>query len=156
MDIILKQDLENLGHKNDIVTVKDGYARNYLIPKGYAVIATESAKKMHAENQRQRAHKEEKLKQEAEDIAQKLEGTSIEIPAKTSSKGKIFGSVNTIQIAEELKKKGFEVERKNISINNEPIKEVGKYKANIKLHKEVNVEIDFEVKPENENKEEKE
>ncbi len=153
MDIILKQDLDNLGHKNDIVTVKDGYARNYLIPKGYAVIATESAKKMHAENQRQRAHKEEKLKQEAEEIAKKIEGTSITIPAKTSSKGKIFGSINTIQIAEELKKKGIDVERKNISIKEEPIKEVGNYKANVKLHKDVNVEIDFEVKPENKEEE---
>jgi len=108
---------------------------------------------MHAENQRQRAHKEEKLKQEAEGIAKKIEGTSITIPAKTSSKGKIFGSINTIQIAEELKKKGIDVERKNISIKEEPIKEVGNYKANVKLHKDVNVEIDFEVKPENKEEE---
>jgi len=145
MEIILKQDMPGLGHKNDIVTVKKGYARNYLIPKGYALLATERAKKMHAENVKQRAHKEEKIKNEAQAIADKLEGLTLTIGAKTSSTGKIFGSVNTIQIAEGLQKEGFEIDRKNISLSEDAIKNVGKYKADIKLHKEVNVEIEFEI-----------
>lgn len=145
MDIILKQDMPNLGHKDDIVSVKEGYARNYLIPQGIAILATKSAKKMHDENLRQRAHKLEKIKEQAEEIAKKMEGISLTIGAKTSSKGKIFGSVNTIQIAESLKEKGFEVERKNITIPEDQIKEVGTYKATIKLHKEVKVEIPFEI-----------
>jgi len=148
MEIILKEDIQSLGSKNDLVTVKNGYARNYLIPKGLAVLATESAKKMHEENSRQRAHKEEKLKEVAEEQAKKLENINIVIGAKTSSKGKIFGSVNTIQIAEELKQKGIEIDRKNIYIKEEPIKEVGKYTATIKLHKEVSKDIEFEVKGE--------
>jgi len=148
MEIILKEDIQNLGSKNDLVTVKNGYAQNYLIPKGYAILATESAKKMHEENKRQRAHKEEKLKKVAEEQAKELENIDIVIGAKTSSKGKIFGSVNTIQIAEELKQKGIEIDRKNIYIKEEPIKEVGKYTATIKLHKEVSKDIEFEVKGE--------
>jgi len=148
MEIILKEDIQNLGSKNDLVTVKNGYARNYLIPKGLAVLATESAKKMHEENSRQRAHKEEKLKKVAEEQAKKLDNINIVIGAKTSSKGKIFGSVNTIQIAEELKQQGIEIDRKNIYIKEEPIKEVGKYTATIKLHKEVSKDIEFEVKGE--------
>ena len=145
MEVILKEDIQNLGHKNDIVTVKNGYGRNYLIPKGLAVIATGSAKKMHEENIRQRAHKEEKVKNEAQEIANKIEKVSLSIGAKTSSTGKIFGSVNTIQIAEALKEKGYEIERKNISIPEDQIKEVGKYTATIKLHKEVSVDIEFEI-----------
>ncbi len=145
MDIILKQDMPNLGHKDDIVSVKEGYARNYLIPQGIAILATKSARKMHDENLRQRAHKLEKIKEQAEEIAKKMEGISLTIGAKTSSKGKIFGSVNTIQIAESLKEKGFEIERKNITIPEDQIKEVGTYKATIKLHKEVKVEIPFEI-----------
>jgi len=148
MEIILKEDIQSLGSKNDLVTVKNGYARNYLIPKGLAVLATESAKKMHEENSRQRAHKEEKLKEVAEEQAKKLENINIVIGAKTSSKGKIFGSVNTIQIAEKLKQQGIEIDRKNIYIKEEPIKEVGKYTATIKLHKEVSKDIEFEVKGE--------
>jgi|SRR6056297_1085832 len=148
MEIILREDIQNLGSKNDLVTVKNGYARNYLIPKGLAVLATESAKKMHEENSRQRAHKEEKLKEVAEEQAKKLDNINIVIGAKTSSKGKIFGSVNTIQIAEELKQQGIEIDRKNIYIKEEPIKEVGKYTATIKLHKEVSKDIEFEVKGE--------
>lgn len=148
MEIILKEDIQNLGSKNDLVTVKNGYARNYLIPKGLAVLATESAKKMHEENSRQRAHKEEKLKEVAEEQAKKLDNINIVIGAKTSSKGKIFGSVNTIQIAEELKQQGIEIDRKHIYIKEEPIKEVGKYTATIKLHKEVSKDIEFEVKGE--------
>ncbi len=145
MRIILKEDIPNLGDKNDIVDVKNGYARNYLIPRGLALNATKSILKMHEENLRQRAHKEEQLKKEAEELAEKLEDVSLTIGAKTSTKGKIFGSVNTIQIAEALKKEGFYIDRKAISLKDELIKEVGKYKASIKLHKEVVVDIDFEI-----------
>jgi len=145
MEIILKQDIPNLGHKDDIVIVKNGYARNYLIPQGIAIAATVSAKKVLAENIKQRAHKEAKVKADAEAIAKKLEGVKITIGAKTSSTGKIFGSVNTIQIAESLAQQGFEVERKNISIKDEQIKEAGTYTAEIKLHREVKVNLEFEV-----------
>ena len=145
MEIILLQEVANLGEKNDIVTVKTGYARNYLIPKGLAVNATASAKRIHAENLKQRAHKEAKLIKEAEEVAAKLKEIKITIGAKTSSKGKIFGSVNTIQIAESLKENGFEIDRKRITIQEDLIKEVGKYHANIKLHKEVIVTIEFEI-----------
>ena len=145
MEIILKQDMPNLGHKDDIVTVKDGYARNYLIPKGFAINATKTNRKVHEENLRQRAHKEAQLKEAAAELATKLEDISITIGAKTSTKGKIFGSVNTIQIAEELAKQGHEIDRKNITIKEELIKEVGKYTATVKLHKEVMVEIPFEI-----------
>jgi len=145
MEIILKQDMPNLGHKDDIITVKDGYARNYLIPKGFAVNATRTARKVHEENLRQRAHKEAQLKDTALELADKLKDVSITIGAKTSTKGKIFGSVNTIQIAEELGKQGFEVDRKNVTIKEELIKEVGKYTATVKLHREVEVEIPFEI-----------
>lgn len=145
MEIILKEDFNNLGHKDDIIVVKDGYARNYLIPKGFAINATPSAKKMHKEVLKQRAHKEEKLREVAEENAKKLEGVSLRIGAKTSTKGKIFGSVNTIQIAEALKELGFEIDRKNISIVEELIKEVGSYTAKIKLHKAVYVDIPFEI-----------
>jgi len=145
MEIILKEDINNLGHKDDIVNVKDGYARNYLIPNGLAIIATKSALKMHNEILKQRAHKEEQLKQEAEEISKKLDGVSLTLGAKTSTKGKIFGSVNTIQIAEALKEKGFDIDRKNITIKEELIKEVGSYTASVKLHKEVYVDIPFEI-----------
>lgn len=145
MEIILKQDVANLGHKDDIVNVKNGYGRNYLIPNGMAVAATESAKKVNAENIKQRAHKEAKIKADAEVIAKKLEGIKLTIGAKTSSTGKIFGSVNTIQIAESLQEKGFEIDRKNISIKEDQVKEVGSYTAEIKLHREVKVSIGFEV-----------
>ena len=145
MNVILKQDMPNLGHKDDIVTVKDGYARNYLIPKGYAINATAQNKKVHEEILRQRAHKEEQLKEAAMLLAKELKKVSLTIGAKTSTKGKIFGSVNTIQIAEALKEKGFEVERKNISIKDDIIKEVGSYSATVKLHREVLVDIPFEI-----------
>jgi large subunit ribosomal protein L9 len=148
MKIILKQDHEKLGQKNDILTVKTGYARNYLIPKGYAIQATDSAVKVHNENLKQRAHKEEKIKNEAEKIAEKLSTVKLVIGAKVSSAGKIFGSVNTIQIAEALKEKGFDIERKNIILGEETIKEVGHYKAVVKLHRDVKVDVDFEVKAE--------
>ena len=145
MEIILKQDIPNLGHKDDVINVKNGYARNYLIPNGYAIAATQSAKKVHTENIKQRAHKEEKIKTDAEAFAKKLEGTKLTIGAKTSSTGKIFGSVNTIQIAEALVENGFEIDRKNISIKEDHIKEVGTYSAEVKLHRDVKVTIEFEV-----------
>jgi len=145
MKIILKEDITNLGYKDDVVEVKSGYGRNYLIPYGKAVIATESALKVLAENQRQRAHKLAKIKADAEAVAAALgEIEQLTIGAKTSSTGTIFGSVNSIQIAEALEKLGHNIDRKLIIIN-EPIKEVGKYTATIKLHKEVSVEIPFEV-----------
>jgi len=148
MEIILKQDVANLGHKDDIVTVKNGYARNYLIPMGYGTTANESAKKVLAENIKQRAHKEAKIKVDAEGFAKKIEGLKLTIGAKTSTTGKIFGSVNTIQIAEALSQKGFDVDRKLITINNDHVKEIGTYTAQIKLHRDVSVQIEFEVIPE--------
>ena len=116
MEVILKQDINRLGNKNDIVTVKPGYANNYLIPQGLATLATESAKKVLAENQKQQAHKEEKLRNDALELAKQIENKEIKIGAKTSTTGKIFGSVNTIQIAEALAKKGITVDRKQITI----------------------------------------
>lgn len=145
MEIILLQDVNKLGLKDDLVHVKDGYGRNYLIPRGYAIAATPSARKMHAENLKQRAHKEEKIKAEAQELASKMADLKIVVGAKTSSSGKIFGSVNTIQIAEALKEQGFEIDRKSISLPEDQIKEIGKYKAVIKLHREVKVEVDFEI-----------
>jgi large subunit ribosomal protein L9 len=145
MEVILLQDIANLGHKDDIVNVRKGYGWNYLIPKGYAILATSSAKKVLEENTRQRAHKEEKLKNEAIELAAKLEKVSLTIGAKTSTKGKIFGSVNTIQIAEALKAQGYDVDRRTITINEEPIKEVGSYRATLRLYRDVSVSINFEV-----------
>lgn len=145
MEIILLQDVNKLGQKDDIVNVKNGYGSNFLIPNGYAVAATTSAKKMHAENLKQRAHKEEKIKITAQEMASKLADVNLVVGAKTSSSGKIFGSVNTIQIAEALKEKGFDIDRKNITLPEDQIKEVGKYKAVIKLHREVKVEVGFEI-----------
>jgi large subunit ribosomal protein L9 len=145
MEIILKQDIPSLGHKDDIVNVKNGYAQNFLIPQGLATIATSSAKKVLAENIKQRAHKEAKIKGDAESIAKQLEGMKLIIGAKTSSTGKIFGSVNTIQIAEALAAKGLELDRKAIIIKEDHIKEVGTYTAEVKLHRDVKVTIEFEV-----------
>ncbi len=133
-----------LGYKDDVVNVKKGYARNFLIPQGKAVIATESAKKVIAENQRQRAHKIAQIKAESEALAAKMEGVTLTIGAKTSKTGTIFGSVTNIQIAEALLEKGFEIDRKIIIIKDQ-VKEVGNYIAVAKLHKEVSVEIPFEV-----------
>jgi len=145
MEIILKQDVTKLGQKDDIVHVKDGYGRNYLIPRGYAIAATPSAKKMHNENLRQRAHKEEKIKIAAQEMAEKMAGVKLIVGAKISSSGKIFGSVNTIQIAESLKEKGFEIDRRSITLPEDQIKEIGNYKAIVKLHRDVKVEIEFEI-----------
>jgi large subunit ribosomal protein L9 len=144
MDIILKKDIPNLGDKDDIVSVKDGYARHYLIPKGMAVIATSSARKMHEENMRQRAHKIEKLRDEAQAQADKISNTKLRIGAKTSKSGKIFGSVNDNILAETLEKEGINIDRKNIKLQ-DSVKEIGKYKANIKLYKDIEAEFEFEV-----------
>ncbi len=148
MEIILIQDVNKLGQKDDLVNVKAGYGRNFLIPGGFAVAASASAKKMHTENLRQRAHKEEKIRIAAQEIAGRLEGLKIIVGAKTSTSGKIFGSVNTIQIAESLKEKGFDIDRKNITLPEDMIKEVGSYKAIIKLHRDVKVEVEFEIQGE--------
>ena len=143
MQIILLTDIANLGHKDDIINVKPGYGRNYLIPQGYAILATESAKKIVAENTKQRAHKEAKLRAEAQELATKLEALKLTIGAKTSSTGKIFGSVNSIMIAEALQAQGYDIDRKKIMLKD--IKEVGTYSAVIKLHRDVKVNVEFEV-----------
>jgi large subunit ribosomal protein L9 len=145
MEIILLQDVTNLGSKDDVVAVKNGYGRNYLIPQKLGVLATPSSKKVLSENLKQRAHKEAKLKEEALKQAEILKSISIVIGAKTSSTGKIFGSVNNIQVAEALKEKGFEVDRKQITIKEDSIKEIGKHTAKVKFHREVVVELEFEV-----------
>lgn len=146
MEIILTQDVKNLGYKNYIVNVKPGYARNFLIPQGMAILATESARKVLAENMRQQAYKQEKIKKEAQELAAVLEGLSLRIPAKAASTGKIYGSVNNVQIANAIKEaKGIEIDRKHILVDDDTIKEVGNYKAKIRLHKDVTVEISFEV-----------
>jgi large subunit ribosomal protein L9 len=145
MEVILLQDINKLGQKDDIVKVKNGYGRNFLIPQGYAIAATTSSKKIHAENLRQRAHKEEKIKAVAMELAGRLDGTKITVGAKASSTGKIFGSVNTIQIAESLKENGFDIDRKNITLPLDQIKEVGTYKAVVKLHRDVKAEIEFDI-----------
>ena len=137
--------MNGLGEVDDLVNVKAGFARNYLIPTGKAIAATPSAKKQLAETLRQREHKAAKIREEAQALAAKLEGVKLTIGAKTSSTGKIFGSVNTIQLAEALEAKGFNVDRKRITIDQDPVKEVGSYKATIRLHKEVSVVIDFDV-----------
>jgi large subunit ribosomal protein L9 len=143
MEIILLTDIANLGHKDDIVTVKPGYGRNYLIPQGFGVLASESAKKMLAENLKQRAHKEAKLKADAEELAVRLAEVKLTVGAKTSTTGKIFGSVNSIMIADRLKEQGFDIDRKKIVVKD--VKEVGSYTASIRLHRDVKVDVEFEV-----------
>jgi len=146
MEIILKQDVLNLGHKDDITIVRTGYATNYLIPQGFAIMATPSAKKMHAENLRQRAHKDAKIREEATALAAKLEGIQITLATKVSSTGKIFGSVNNIQIAEALAAKGFEIDRRSITIiEKDAVKEVGIYEATVKCHRDIKANIKIEV-----------
>lgn len=145
MKVILKSNIEKLGAKDEVVNVKPGYARNYLIPRGYAIVATESAKKMLAENLKQRAHKESKILAEAQALAEKLAALEVKIGTKASETGKIFGSVNTIQVSEALAKAGYTIDRKSISIAEEHIKSLGAYEAKIKLHKEVTAVVKFEV-----------
>lgn len=145
MEVILKKNVDNLGYANELVTVKPGYGRNFLIPQGYAVLATASAKKAHAEIMKQKAHKESKVLAEAQELGTKLEATSIKIVTKAGDKGKIFGSVNTLQLSEALKVEGLEIDRKSIKIKEEPIREVGSYEAIANLHKEVKATFTFEV-----------
>jgi large subunit ribosomal protein L9 len=144
MEIILKEDVINLGYKGDIVKVKDGYGRNFLIPTKKAILATASAKKMLAEDLKQRAHKLERLKNEAIELAEKVKDLTLTVGAKTSTTGKIFGAVGPIQIADAFEKAGFTVDRKVIVLK-DAVKEIGSYKATLKLHKEVTVEVAFEV-----------
>jgi large subunit ribosomal protein L9 len=146
MEVILKKDIPNLGFATDIIKVRDGYARNYLIPQGLAIMATESNKKMNAETLKQKAFKEEKIRKEAEAMAKLLENIKVRIGAKVASTGKIFGAVNTLQIADALKEQfNYDVDRKKIHIEGDKIKEVGEYKAKVMLHKGVTVNVNFEV-----------
>jgi len=146
MEIILKQDVQNLGHKDDIVTVKNGYAANYLIPQGMAIMATPTAKKNHAEILKQRAHKEAKIRQDAEALAAKIEGLTVKVATKVSSTGKIFGSINNIQVADALAAMGIEADRRNISIVGEDnIKEIGVYDAVIKCYRDIKANFKVEV-----------
>ncbi len=144
MEVILKQDVKNLGDKDDVVTVKAGYGRNFLLPQGYAILATPSARKVLAENIKQAQFKQEKIRKDADAIAAKLEGVKLSIGAKAGETGKIFGAINTIQVADALKKEGFDVDRRRITFNEEP-KFVGEYTAIVNLHKEVKVNVPFEV-----------
>jgi large subunit ribosomal protein L9 len=145
MELILNKDVEKLGHKDEIVTVKPGYGRNFLIPQGLATLATPSNRKVLAETLKQRAHKDAKLKEEALSMAATIEKLAIRVGAKAGESGKIFGSVNNIQIAEALKKAGVDLDRKNITLLENNIKNLGKYSAKARLHKEVIVEFEFEV-----------
>lgn len=145
MEVILKQDVKNLGDKDEMVTVRNGYGLNFLLPRGLAIVANESNKKVHAENVRQRAHKEAKLKDSAEKLAATLKEMVVKVTAKAGENGKIFGSVTALQLADALKKLGYEVDRKNITLDSEGIKQLGQYTAKAKLHREVITEIKFEV-----------
>ncbi len=146
MEIILKTDIQGLGYTNDLVVVKDGYARNYLIPKGKAIIADKTAKKVLAEVKKQKSFKEEKLRKEAETLAKALENVFVKIGAKAAETGKIFGSVNNIQIAKALNEQfKFDIDRKKIFVDGESIKELGKYQATVNLHKDIKAQINFEV-----------
>ncbi len=143
MKVILKDFVKGFGEKNDIVEVKNGYGRNYLIPQGLATIATSSAVKMAQENVRQAAHKQEKIKADAQAMADKLEGLKLIVPTKAGSNGKIFGSVTTIQLAQSLADRGFDIDKRKISAPE--MKNLGEYKASVGLHRDVTVEIDVEV-----------
>ena len=144
MEIILKTDIKGLGYKNDLVSEKPGYGRNYLIPQGFAVLATGSNKKILAENIKQAAHKAEKIKTEADNIAAKLAETTLEIKAKIGESGKIFGKVTTLQISDALATKGFEIDRKKIAIS-VPVEGAGEFSADIDLHREVKTQVKFVV-----------
>ena len=148
MELILKQDVENLGFKDDLVTVRNGYGRHYLIPQGKAVLATPSAKKVLAENLRQKAHKEKQAIEEAQQAAEALKALEIKIPAKVGEADKLFGSVTNIDLSAALEKEGQAIDKKFIAIKGGSIKRAGPYTAEIRLHREVKVEFDFEVVPE--------
>ncbi|MCX6291342.1 MAG: 50S ribosomal protein L9 [Bacteroidetes bacterium] len=145
MEVILKQDLDNLGYADEVVKVRAGYARNFLIPRGLAAIANETNKKILAETVKQRAHKAQKLKGDAESVAKQLESMTLKIGAKVGESGKIYGSVNALQIADALAKHGVNVERKKIHLDEDHIKALGNYTATVNLHKDVKVKVNFEV-----------
>ena len=145
MELILTKNVDKLGYKDEVVTVKPGYGRNFLIPQGYAILATPSARKSHAETLKQRSHKEAKIREAAEQLAAKLDGVVIKIGAKASETGRIFGSVNTIQLAEALKAQGIEIDRKSLRIKEEPIRDAGTYTAEANIHKDVKKSFEFEV-----------
>ncbi len=146
MEIILKQDVANLGYKDDIVTVKNGYANNYLLPQGMAIMATPANKKMHAETLRQRAFKEEKIRKDAETLKAALDGKSVRIATKVGEQGQLFGAVNNIQVADALKEQhNYDIDRKKIVVDGTKIKEVGNYTAVVNIHKEIKAEINLEV-----------
>ena len=145
MEVILKKNVDKLGYANEVVTVKPGYGRNFLIPQGYAVLATASAKKAHEEIMRQKSHKESKMLAEAQAIATKLADVSVSISTKAGENGKIFGSVNTVQLAEALRGLGFDIDRKSLKIKDEPIRELGSFEAEANLYKGVKQSFKFEV-----------
>ena len=145
MEVILKKNVDKLGYANEIVNVKPGYGRNFLIPQGYASLATASAKRAHEEMMKQKAHKENKLEIEAKDIAAKLADVTVSIVTKAGENGKIFGSVNTLQLAEALRKEGFDIDRKSLKIKDEPIKEIGTFEAEANLFRGVKQAFKFEV-----------
>ncbi|MDG1913746.1 MAG: 50S ribosomal protein L9 [Crocinitomix sp.] len=145
MEVILKKNVDKLGYKDEVVTVKNGFGRNFLIPQGYASLATESAKKAHAEIMRQKSHKESQIKEAAEAIAAKLDGLTVKVAAKIGESGKVFGSVNTVGLVAALSAAGLDLDRKSVTIVNEPIKELGTYEAIANLHKEVKQSFNFEV-----------
>jgi large subunit ribosomal protein L9 len=145
MEVILKKNVDKLGYANEIVNVKPGYGRNFLIPQGYAVLATASAKKAHEEVMRQKSHKEAKMLAEAQELAAKIADVTVSIATKAGENGKIFGSVNTVQLADALRKAGYDIDRKSLKIKDEPIKDVGTYEAEANLYKGVKQSFKFEV-----------
>jgi large subunit ribosomal protein L9 len=145
MEVILKKNVDKLGYANEVVTVKPGYGRNFLIPQGYAVLATASAKKAHEEVMRQKSHKESKMLAEAQAVAAKLADVSVSIATKAGENGKIFGSVNTVQLADALRAAGFDIDRKSLKIKEEPIREIGSFEAEANLYKGVKQSFKFEV-----------
>jgi large subunit ribosomal protein L9 len=145
MEVILKKNVNKLGYTNEIVKVKPGYGRNFLIPQGYAILATVSARKAHEEILKQKSHKEAKLQTEAQGLADKIAELDLAIHTKAGDNGKIFGSINTIQLSEALKKQGFEIDRKSLKIKDEPIKELGTYEAEVNLFKGISQTISFKV-----------
>jgi large subunit ribosomal protein L9 len=145
MEVILKKNVDKLGYANEIVKVKPGYGRNFLIPQGYAILATASAKKAHEEVMRQKSHKEAKMLNEAQQLASKIADLTVSIATKAGENGKIFGSVNTVQLAEALRKEGYDIDRKSLKIKDEPIKDLGTYEAEANLYKGVKQTFKFEV-----------
>lgn len=145
MEVILLKNIDKLGYRDEVVKVKPGYGRNFLIPQGYAVLATPSNKKAHEEKLRQRAHKESKILEEARELGAKIKTLTLTIATKAGETGKIFGSINTVQLADALKKEGLDIDRRSLKIKDEPIKEIGTYEAIANLHKEVKATFKFVV-----------